>query len=427
METIPLSETQYKCIGKYDNEYVIFDSETYHSWSKNEIYEYCRSNTGLYRRWSYDLKSEKIKKYLFEWIEELDDKRSKLEVIKHLMTHMSNLMVGRWETNFDGGLAPSHWVGTEQIFMSREKNNEPVKYGQCWCFAEIMTTLCRMLNIPTRTVSGRNVLIDENLDHGIDFKEDLMKGESTINLALINRQFLNQAMANLVSGGNNKGELWEELKIYDCGDTFWSFHYWNEVFIDGHWYSFDATPTNSNLTGIGPYSISKEEGYDADKILSMSNLPFRLWATETIIEGDKVVNIPYVYSIIFPHSSKKSKYLKLPKIIDIFNKKVIVSTKDCNSSNVVDITNNYLLSDNKLSKLYYSKLPLEGNFYVQIVHLNSIGNVLHIDRVNSTISEMKDRESTIDGTYMKSYLLIEIVNSGFPQWFCFCKYSNLNN
>lgn len=420
-----ISESQYKNIGRYGDDYIIFNVEVHPLWSKNEINEYYKNNSGLYRNWSYDLTSRKIRKQLFDWIDEIpNDKRSKLEVIRYLMSKMSSLMVGNWSNNFDEGLTPTHWIGTEQIFIFREKINHPVKYGQCWCFSEIMTSLCRMLNIPTRTVSGKNVLIDENLDHGIDFKEDLKKGESGVNMSLIGRDFLNQTLSNLVSGGNDKGELWDELKIFDCGDTYWSFHYWNEVFINGSWYAFDSTPTTINLSGIGPYSISKEDGFDSDKILSMVNLPFRLWATETIIEGDKAVNIPYVYSIIYPHSINKSKYLKLPKIKSLFDKKIRIITKntDFPKHENVDITDNYLLSDSKLSDLYYRNSPLEGNFYIQIVHLDSIGNVLHIDRITSLNSNMKDKESIIKGTYMKSYLLIEIVTKGQPKWLTFCKY-----
>lgn len=424
---IPISKSKHKNIGKYDNEYVIFDREINKSWSVGDTNEYYNNNSGYYRNWSYDLKSKIVRNQLFEWIEEIpEEKRTKIEVIRHLMTYMSSIMIGKWDDDFEDGYSPVYWNGTEQIFTVKNATEEPVKYGQCWCFAEIMTSLCRMLNIPTRTVSGTNVLIDENSDHGIDFHEDLRKGEQEYNLALISKDSLNQSLSNLISNGDNKAEPWEDLRIYDCGDTFWSIHYWNEVHINGNWYAFDSTPAKVGFTGIGPYSILKEDGYDSDKIISMINLPFRLWTFETIIEGDKTINIPYVYSIIYPHSERKSKYLNLHKIVKIFDKKVKVLTKHSNFPLIrdINITSNYLISDIKLSELYYSDSPLEGNFYIQIVHLNSLGNVLHIDRIFSSITDMKDKESIINDTYLKSYLLIENVEKGINQkWFTFMKYS----
>lgn len=410
-----ISETNYSTIGKFNSDYVVFDLEINPIWTEKEKFEYCKSNTGYYNNWTYDITSKKIKKQLFEWINELpENKRTKIEVIRYLMSKMKQIIEGKWDDNFLNGHLPSYWIGSEQIF-----ENVPAKYGQCWCFAEVMTGLCKMLNIPARTIFGKNVLIDENLDGGIDFKEDLRKSEGDVNFSLINRQFLNRNLSELTTNSNSKNELWEELKIFDCGDTFWSIHYWNEAYIDGSWYTFDSTPGSYGKDILGPYSISESIGYDSEKILSMVNLPFRLWATETIIEGDNIVNIPYVYSIIYPHSFKRSKYLKLPKIMNIFDKGVDILTKHPEFKKI-NITQNYLLSDNNLNELYYKNTPLDGIFYIQTVYLDSLGNILHITRINSTINNIKDEN--IHGSYIKSYLLIELVENGNPRWFTFCKY-----
>jgi hypothetical protein len=401
-----------------------FKLEVNESWDDKEIYEYCKNNSGHFRNWSYDLTSKKVKKELFKWIDELsENKRSKFDVIKHLMSKMSSLMIGKWDNDFRQGNPPTHWIGTEQVFIAREKENKAVMYGQCWCFAEIMTSLCRILNIPARTVSGKNVLIDENLDNGIDFKEDLKKSDNN-NLILISKDFLKQKLSNLINGNDDKGELWEELKIYDCGDTYWTVHYWNEVYIDGEWYCFDATPINDEFKGIGPYSIIRDNGFDSEKILSMFNSPFRLWSTETIIESDKTINIPYVYSIVYPHSKRLSKYIKAIKVENLFDKKLKIITRHPdypNTDNFV-ITDNYVLSFSKLMNLYFKNVPLNGIYYIQSVYLDIVGNVLHVDRITCSISEMNDdKVHVIPGTYIISYLLIENIEIN-PKWFTFLKY-----
>lgn len=63
-------------------------------------------------------------------------------------------MVGNWSGNYEGGKAPSSWLGSTDIFREYYKTNKPVKYGQCWVFSGVMTTALRALGIPARCVTN---------------------------------------------------------------------------------------------------------------------------------------------------------------------------------------------------------------------------------------------------------------------------------
>lgn len=49
-------------------------------------------------------------------------------------------VLGNWSENFVGGTAPTKWVGSVEILQSYYKKSKPVKFGQCWTFAGVLTT-----------------------------------------------------------------------------------------------------------------------------------------------------------------------------------------------------------------------------------------------------------------------------------------------
>lgn len=49
-------------------------------------------------------------------------------------------VLGNWSENFEGGTAPTKWVGSVEILQTYYKKNKPVKFGQCWTFAGVLTT-----------------------------------------------------------------------------------------------------------------------------------------------------------------------------------------------------------------------------------------------------------------------------------------------
>lgn len=444
---------RYSFIGEDNKLYyrdVIFEKPD------DNLSNFINCNIGYYGIWTYDIKSTKISKLTMEWVNELpENKRNKRSVIRHLMSKMCSensnnaLMVGKWQGSYtEDGKSPHYWINSSSIFEKRIKTGQPVKYGQCWCFAECLTSMLRYLNIPCRTVCGTNIMIDQNLDSGVDFKQDLRKDETSDNILLrLNSDYIRNLFSSAINGVGFKSEL-DDLKIYDCGDSTWNLHYWNEVWIDDHWEVIDSTPVLESLVKLededkpkkilGPSSLLNEtpESLDFDRFHAMINSPYRLWATETIIEDDQLITIPYVYSVIFPHSVRNSRYLKLPKIMSLFSKGPKVSYK--NNNTVVDITSSYVSDDRNLRNKYLGELDLDPNslIYFQTVYLDYFGNVLSVDRFKGTLLEHKSKEKhEICGVYLISCLAVKIEQSktdetdetdetdGTPKFFAFCEYA----
>ena len=64
------------------------------------------------------------------------------------------VLVGNWSDDYSEGKCPTTWLGSVKILQEYLKTNKPVKFGQCWVFSGLMTTLFRALGIPARTVTN---------------------------------------------------------------------------------------------------------------------------------------------------------------------------------------------------------------------------------------------------------------------------------
>ena len=58
------------------------------------------------------------------------------------------IIMGRWDGNYSDGTPPFEWTGSVAILEEYMKNGgkTPVKYGQCWVFAAVTTTVCTAYN-----------------------------------------------------------------------------------------------------------------------------------------------------------------------------------------------------------------------------------------------------------------------------------------
>lgn len=144
----------------------------------------------------------------------------------------NGVLVGNWTGDYTQGTNPSAWAGSVDILRSYHRGGAPVRYGQCWVFAGVVTTVLRCLGVPTRTVTNYNSAHDTD----VSLTTDIYFDENMKPLERLNT------------------------------DSVWNFHVWNDCWMrrpdlpagyDG-WQVVDATPqeTSSGLFCCGPCSVT---------------------------------------------------------------------------------------------------------------------------------------------------------------------------
>ncbi|MCI4387780.1 hypothetical protein PGIGA_G00078120 [Pangasianodon gigas] len=186
--------------------------------------------------------------------------------ISRLMSAMVNspddqgVLAGNWSNNYVGGTAPTAWSGSVNILKQYHRSGGlPVKYGQCWVFSGVTTTVLRCLGIPTRSVTNFSSAhdTDNSLTTDVYFDEQMRPIER-----------LN-------------------------GDSIWNFHVWNDCWMArpdlppgmGGWQAVDATPqeTSQGIFCCGPAPVAAiREGlvylkYDAPFVFAEVNSDRIFW------------------------------------------------------------------------------------------------------------------------------------------------------
>lgn len=126
------------------------------------------------------------------------------------------MLVGNWSDDYSGGVSPTKWGGSQRILQEYYKTKKPVKYGQCWVFSGVVTSACRAIGLPCRSITNFSSAHDTHGSLTIDYFFD------------------------------DECEAIEKLN----SDSVWNFHVWNEVWmtrpdLDGEfdgWQAVDATP-----------------------------------------------------------------------------------------------------------------------------------------------------------------------------------------
>uniref|UniRef100_A0A8B9EEJ0 Protein-glutamine gamma-glutamyltransferase K n=1 Tax=Anser cygnoides TaxID=8845 RepID=A0A8B9EEJ0_ANSCY len=144
----------------------------------------------------------------------------------------NGVLVGNWTGDYAQGTNPSAWAGSVDILRAYHRGGAPVRFGQCWVFAGVMTTVLRCLGLPTRTVTNYNSAHDTD----VSLTTDIYFDENMRPMERLNT------------------------------DSVWNFHVWNDCWMkrpdlpDGYdgWQVVDATPqeTSSGLFCCGPCSVT---------------------------------------------------------------------------------------------------------------------------------------------------------------------------
>jgi len=171
----------------------------------------------------------------------------------------NGVLTGNWTGEYEGGVSPTTWNGSVKILQQYAETKTPVKYGQCWVFSGLVTTLLRAIGIPARSVTNFSSAHDTDNTMTID-------------------EFVDK----------------EGSDVHENGDSVWNFHVWNEIWVKGTghweakyagWAAVDATPQEESRgmmqCGPAPIKAVKEGdihvGYDSNFVFGEVNADRISW------------------------------------------------------------------------------------------------------------------------------------------------------
>ncbi|XP_071173107.1 protein-glutamine gamma-glutamyltransferase K-like isoform X1 [Mytilus edulis] len=146
----------------------------------------------------------------------------------------NGILTGKWDSDYVDGIAPLKWNGSVRILKQHVNTKKAVKYGQCFTFSGVVTTICRALGLPCRNVTNFSSAHDSDGTVTIDVYWDL--------------------------------ERKENVEGIGKSDSVWNFHCWNDVWMrrndlpfgNNGWQVIDATPQerSTGMYQCGPMSVA---------------------------------------------------------------------------------------------------------------------------------------------------------------------------
>ncbi|XP_076469989.1 hemocyte protein-glutamine gamma-glutamyltransferase-like, partial [Babylonia areolata] len=202
--------------------------------------------------------------FLLDWSGMSHSARADPVTVVRKLTAMVNVqdeggvLYGNWSGDYKGGKPPLSWTGSAPILEQFYRDKTPVKYGQCWVFSGVLTTVCRALGIPARSITNFESAHDADNTVTVDYHFDA-----------------------------------DGTAMDDDDDSVWNFHVWNEVWMArpdlpagyGGWQACDATPqeTSDGVYCCGPCPVAAiKEGevtlpYDGPFIFAEVNADKVYW------------------------------------------------------------------------------------------------------------------------------------------------------
>lgn len=212
------------------------------------------------------------------------------------------ILVGNWGKNYTGGTDPNFWSGSDEILARYVAGGyAPVKFGQCWVFAGVLTSMLRCAGLPARSVTNINSGHDQpdSPSEAIDFV--FTRDESR--LTMVDRGCFEN---DLNKPGYRKDRC--------ISDSIWNFHVWCEAWMtradvpaaDG-WQALDATPQEPSAGAyrLGPAatrSVFKKTGgnYDVAFVMAEVDADVQFWVYTAA--GDGTRHPPTKSGPPYPHA-----------------------------------------------------------------------------------------------------------------------------
>jgi Transglutaminase-like superfamily/Transglutaminase family len=275
------------------------------------------SNTPL--SWRYEQFTKTSMEVLLKSLEgQPSTLRSDAKLVARFLSKFVNsqddngVLVGRWDTTYPGGVEPWVWSGSGQI-LRQYLSSGSVRYGQCWVFGGVLTTLLRCAGIPSRPVTNFNSAHDS--DKPVD--------------KIIDRYIKNDG----------------SIDTSQSRDSIWNYHVWNDVWIGNEWHAVDATPqeTSDGVYQLGPArhgAIKAKSGgmYDVDFVSAEVDASVRYWRKDAA----------GTYRLVSTDSTSVGH---------------LISTKSVGGSSRNDITSSYKIPELRRLQGSMDNSPIQFYFY----------------------------------------------------------------